>query len=143
MARIDTTTERTSTAGAARGTIGPGIAAGIAGAIVMGLIWAIVAAAMGVGFFTPLMLIGATYLGIDWMDVPIWAAVLGLVTHLVFGAAFGVLFVALTRNITNAGARIAVAAAPPPRPQGNFRIRRVLLPPAPARKGVRTAYPHA
>lgn len=109
MARIETTetTRTTST----RGIVGPGIAAGLAGAVVMGLIAMIVAAAYGTGFWTPMQLIGATYLGVDWGDAPLWAAGLGIATHLVIGAAFGVLFVALTRNVHNMGAKIAAGLA--------------------------------
>lgn len=109
MARIETTeTTRTTTT---RGIVAPGILAGLAGAVVMGLISMIVAAAYDAGFFSPVQLIGATYLGVDWAQAPVWAGVLGLVTHLVIGAAFGVLFVALTRNITNLGAKIAAGLA--------------------------------
>ncbi len=112
MARIETTsTETTRTPFARRGIVGPGIAAGLAGAVVMGLFAMIVAAVAGAGFWTPMELIGATYLGVDWVEVPSWSAVLGVATHLVIGAAFGVLFVALTRNIYNLGARIAAGLA--------------------------------
>lgn len=110
MARIETT-ETTRTRSTTRGIVGPGIAAGLAGAVVLALIAMIVAAATGQGFFTPVQLIGATYLGADWANAPVWSGVLGLVTHLVIGAAFGVLFVALTRNITNMGAKVAAGLA--------------------------------
>ena len=112
MARIETTTtDARRTRGTARGIVGPGIVAGIAGAVVMALVAMIVSAANGAGFFTPVELIGATYLGVDWSNVAVWSAILGLVTHLVIGAAFGVLFVALTRNVANTGAKVAAGLA--------------------------------
>lgn len=106
MAPIETTHDTRLTRGR-QSIFGPGIGAGIAAAIVMGLVWMIVAAARGTGFWTPMMWIGATYLGVDWTDVPAWAAVLGVGTHLVLGAAFGLLFAALARNVRAAGARAA------------------------------------
>lgn len=91
--------------------LGRGVAAGIAGAVAMGLIATFVSAISGTGFFTPAMLVGATYLGVDWSAAPAWAAVLGVVTHLAVGAAFGALFVALARNITSISAKFAAGVA--------------------------------
>ncbi|HEY8428932.1 MAG TPA: DUF6789 family protein [Sandaracinaceae bacterium] len=107
MARIETTAD----VGRTRDIVGPGIVAGIAGAVVMGAVAMIVSAVNGTGFFTPVQLIGATYLGVDWANVAVWSTILGLVTHLAIGAAYGVLFVALTRNIESMAAKIAAGLA--------------------------------
>lgn len=94
-----------------RGTVMRGVTAGVVGAIFMGLIAMIVSAAMGAGFFMPVMLIGATYLGDGFNDLPVWSAILGLVTHLVAGGAFGALFIALARNIRATSAKLAAGVA--------------------------------
>ncbi len=107
MARIERTTEVTRTPGSPRGIVGPGSIAGLIGAAVMAIIWCSVAAFYGGGFWAPMIGIGATYLGVDWTAVPIWAAVLGVGTHLFIGAVFGVLFAALSRNLRTTGALIA------------------------------------
>ncbi len=107
MARIERTTDVTRTPGSPEGVVGPGLIAGLVAAVVMGLIASIVATVNGLGFWTPMMLIGATFLGADWLSVPVWAALLGVGTHLFIGAAFGVLFTALTRNLRTTGAMLA------------------------------------
>jgi hypothetical protein len=73
----------------------------------MALLAMVVSALQGTGFWTPVMLIGATYLGVDWIEVPFWSTLLGVLTHLFFGAGFGVFFAALTRNVATFGAKMA------------------------------------
>jgi hypothetical protein len=111
MARIERITELARTPGGPEGIVGPGIVAGLTGAIVMGLVECFVAAFHGPGFWTPMMQIGATYLGVDWVRSLAWAAVLGVATHLFIGAVFGVLFTALTRNVQTTGSLIAAGLA--------------------------------
>jgi hypothetical protein len=94
-----------------RAAVVRGVAAGVVGALLMGLIAMVVSAISGAGFFMPLMLIGATYLGEGFNDLPVWSAVLGLITHLVVGGAFGALFVALARNIIATSAKLAAGVA--------------------------------
>jgi hypothetical protein len=110
MARIGAHTAE-KMADPTRGMVMRGVAAGVIGALVMGLIAMIVSAAAGAGFFMPVMLIGATYLGEGFNDAPAWSAILGFITHLVVGGAFGALFVALARNITATSAKLAAGVA--------------------------------
>jgi len=74
----------------------PGILAGLAGAVIMGLLAMIVSAAMSMGFFTPMKLIAGTFLGSRVLEVAGSAAagtvILGIGIHLVLGAFFGVLY---------------------------------------------------
>lgn len=106
MARIETR-DANRMADPTRSMVMRGALAGLAGALVMGVVFMIISAASGQGFFTPVMLIGATFLGGSALNLPVWASVLGLVTHLIVGAAFGALFVALARNITSNSLKLA------------------------------------
>lgn len=90
-----------------RGIIGPGAAAGVIAATVMGLFFMIVSAAQGSGFFTPMKLIGAFWLAGTAMTYDFASVVLGIVTHLAVGAFFGIVFSALTRNIKSASLFVA------------------------------------
>lgn len=94
-----------------RSVVGPGIGAGIVAAIVMGLFAMIVAAVRGAGFWAPMQLIGALYMGADIAQYEFWSAVLGIGTHLVVGAVFGVVFAALMRRVTSPGVQIAAGLA--------------------------------
>lgn len=92
-------------------TIAAGAAAGVIAAIVMGLFAMIVAAGRGVGFWTPMELIGATYFRADWMVYPFWSALLGIGTHLVVGAAWGALYAAITRKVGSVGVAALIGLA--------------------------------
>jgi hypothetical protein len=94
-----------------RGILGPGISAGVLAAIIMGLVLVILSSLRGMGFWTPVELIGATYVGRNWIAMPVVSTLAGLGTHLVLGAFFGVLFRAMTRNVLNNGIRIAAGMA--------------------------------
>lgn len=89
------------------GVWGPGIEAGLVGALSMGLLWMIVAAAKGAGFLAPMKLVAATFMGPAAMSAGAAAVVLGLATHLVVGACFGVFFAALLAPGTAPGIRFA------------------------------------
>lgn len=110
MARISTS-DSSRMANPSRANVMRGAAVGAVSALIMGLVWMIISAATGQGFFTPVMLIGATYFGVGFGGLPVWATLLGLLTHLVVGAAFGILFVAVARNITSPGIKLAAGLA--------------------------------
>lgn len=109
MARIET---RRRTAGDATSyTVGAGIGAGIVAALVMVVFTMIAFAARGQGFFTPLQLIGALFMGGDALVYDFWSALLGLGIHMVMGAIFGVIFAAMARRMASYGVRLAAGLA--------------------------------
>lgn len=78
-----------------------GIAGGVIGALVMGLFFMIVAAARGMGFWTPPKLISAVFLGSSAVFAGAGAVILGLVIHMIMGAVLGVIYAYLIpRNIS-------------------------------------------
>ncbi len=109
MATQDTTPATATLTG--RSVIGPGIAAGVIAALVMALVWSIVEALQGQGFWSPAQLIGALYMGTAVVAYPFWSAVLGIVTHLIIGAIFGVVFAALMRRVESPGLQAAAGLA--------------------------------
>lgn len=84
---------------------GPGIVAGLVSAVAMALLAMIVAAANGAGFFAPMKLIAATFLGSAAMTAGGGAILLGMVTHLVVGAFFGVVFASILSGDAGPGMR--------------------------------------
>lgn len=109
MARIET---RRRTAGESMShTVGAGIGAGIVAALVMILFGMIVFAARELGFFRPLQLIGALFMGGDALVYTFWSALLGLGIHMVVGATFGVIFAAMARRMDSYGMRLAAGLA--------------------------------
>ncbi len=80
----------------ARDFFTPGILAGVAGAVAMGLVAMFVSAAQGLGLFTPMKLVAGTFLGARALDTvaagAVGAVVLGVVIHLFLGAVFGVVY---------------------------------------------------
>lgn len=107
MARIET---RTHTRDASY-SVGAGISAGIVGALVMSLFAMIVFAFRGQGFFTPLQVMGALFMGGSALTYELWSTLLGLGIHMVTGAVFGVLFALLARPITSQSMRMAAGLA--------------------------------
>lgn len=106
MARIGTS-DATRMADPSRANVIRGAKVGASSALIMLLAFMILSAATGSSFFTPVRLIGATYLG-DAVDTrPVWSAALGLVTHLAVGAGFGALFIALARKVESRGRQLA------------------------------------
>lgn len=99
--------EYSSTPGSRSEIVGRGIVGGAVAAAVMALLAMIVSAGQGTGFWAPMELIGGTFMGPETMAHPFWSAVLGIWTHLMVGAALGVVFAALARRISYGGARIA------------------------------------
>ncbi len=69
-----------------------GVAGGVLGALVMGLFFMLVSAMRGLGFWTPMKLISAVFLGTSAVFAGAGAVVLGLIVHLLVGAALGVLY---------------------------------------------------
>ena len=90
-----------------RTILGPGAIAGVVAALVMGLLWMILSAAQGQGFFTPLKLIGAFWFAGAAMEYDLAATVAGLLSHLAVGAVLGVVFAALVRNVRSPSKLIA------------------------------------
>lgn len=114
MARMETTRRPEVTHGTredTRYTVGAGIGAGILAALVMGLFLMIVFAARGQGFWSPVVLIGAVFLGEDALVWQFWSGVLGMGIHLVLGAIFGVLFAAMVRGVRAYAVRVAAGLA--------------------------------
>lgn len=91
--------------------VAQGASAGVLAAIVMGLVWMIVSAARGAGFFTPLSLIGATFLGGGWATHAIAAAIVGTLLHLFTGACLGAIFGWLARDVDPMSSRLAAGVA--------------------------------
>lgn len=110
MARIGTS-DAARMADPSRANVTRGAMVGASSALIMIMVFMIVSAATGSGFFTPINLIGATYLGSGFGALPVWSAVLGFFTHLAVGAAFGTLFVAMARNISAPGVKLAAGLA--------------------------------
>lgn len=94
---------------AARDIWGPGAASGVVGAVAMGLIWMIVSAARGLGFWMPMKLISATFVGADAILGGAGSIVLGVVVHLIVGASFGIIFAALLRRGVTPAAELLLA----------------------------------
>lgn len=95
--------------GRARRVWGSGLAAGLVGAVAMGLVAMIVAAASGKGFFVPMKLVAGTFMGPAAMTAGASAVVLGAVTHLVVGSFFGVIFAAIMAEDAAPGLRFAAS----------------------------------
>jgi hypothetical protein len=69
--------------------------------------WAMVAsAAMGMGYFTPLLMIGGTFIGPEAMVGGPGIILYGLFLHLVVSISFGILFSAMVRRDTPNSAAI-------------------------------------
>jgi hypothetical protein len=85
--------------------------AGVLAALVMGAVLMIVSAARGLGFFTPVELIGATFVGADWSTSPAAAFALGMATHLAIGAGLGALFGEMVSDVDPLGSRLAAGVA--------------------------------
>lgn len=77
----------------------PGVIAGLVAVLVLGLIMCVGEAMMGRGFWRPMQLIGAFFLGDEWTTQTVLAAILGVAVHLAIGAAWGVLFAAFVRRV--------------------------------------------
>jgi hypothetical protein len=97
-----------------RRTAWAGAVGGIVAASAMLLFATIVSAMEGTGVLGPVMVIGATFLGESAMAQPIASSMLGLVTHVLMGAAFGMPFALVTRRIASSplllGAGVAYGA---------------------------------
>jgi hypothetical protein len=76
-----------------------GAVGGIVAAAVMLLVATVVSATKGASGLEPVRLIGATFMGEEAMSRPVLSSVLGLVTHVIVGASFGVLFGYATQRI--------------------------------------------
>lgn len=84
-------------------SIGVGFAAGIIGGLVMSLILMITTAATGAGFwYFPKMVMGV-FMGVDALIGGADIILLGLVTHFLVAAGWGIVFSLLTRRLTELG----------------------------------------
>lgn len=109
MARIDRA-NRTRTDDPAS-TVAAGVSAGVVAAIVMIVFAMIVFSVRGQGFFTPLKVIGALFMGAEALVYDVWSSVLGLGIHLVTGAFFGVIFALVVRRVQTTSLRLAAGLA--------------------------------
>lgn len=91
-----------------KGVIGAGISAGLLGGVVMGLFAMIVAALTGPGFWAPMKLISAVFLGQGAMTGGAGAILLGMIIHLFTAAVYGVIFAALISRRVSSAAAIAL-----------------------------------
>lgn len=91
--------ERTST----RGVVLGGAVAGIVAGLVMAMAAMIYAWSMGAGFWLPVRNIAAMWYGVDALVLGPEAPIVGVLTHMVNSAVFGIVFAFLIRSRPTTG----------------------------------------
>lgn len=90
---------------ASEGTLRAGIVSGLIAGLVMALVMMGHSSSAGMGFWTPMKSIAATWMGVNALVGGFWTVVLGLASHFVCAAFWGAIFSSLIWR------REAVAAA--------------------------------
>lgn len=94
-----------------RAALVSGIATGILGGTVMILILMITTAARGLGFWTPLQSLAATFLGVEALVGGTWTMLLGLAFHLAVASVLAFVYAALVGRTASFGGALLTGAA--------------------------------